>query len=712
MDLSNKSLLMKSGISLLIVGLFLVTLGIVFAQENTTPPYCMTSWSTAWNRHQGGISVDQCYSYTNQLNGSAVSIPGYGKLQQYRVPNASPCYIAMEDRAPVVKSGERGTQYCPALNDVVKLSASQTGITEGGKFTINYEAPFALECTLSGKEPEGGDFSDSFDGTKRGEYIHGNKSYDFVQRGIYTFKFSCLGYLDNARIIDKGTVTRNLKIFVGDIPPPPQASLSIRPTTITKGESATITWESSNAVSTSINRGIGIVPSSGSKKVSPSFTTRYSITAVGEFAELGLARDSVTLKVLAPEIDNTIDNIEVPPDEEPEPVKVEEKMVTDLKINGSDGPLTMQFPKSFNLSWNLNKYCLAHGSWLGIKRSASSQRITEDKPGTYTYKMYCPGYGSDEVRVTLTGASGGNEVSLPIAEASISIDGKSFSKSIRVTRGEPVDLWLSAAYDVTGDKLASRDDVGRWTSAMSFGGRCEWNSDLSQGTPTFEAGTFDPQTVDECTINLGRATFYDEPGVYQYGVLRLVQNDGRVSNTSYVNVAVLEPPPPDTPPIIDLRINNIESNEVAIGAPSEYFVSWDVKNADSCEASDAWEGDKFLSGIEKFVASFKKELDYSLTCYGLLGTTTASVHLKVAELPVCDFSALPTVINSQSALNTQSVLSWKCQFANSCSISPGVEINGQTFGSTRVSPKTTTSYKLTCVNLEGESSFSEVIEVK
>mgnify|MGYP001619618085 FL=1 len=329
---------------------------------------------------------------------------------------------------------------------------------------------------------------------------------------------------------------------------------------------------------------------------------------------------------------------------------------------------------------------------------------------TYTYKLYCPTVGSDEVVVKVTGV-GGAGIPLPVAEASASIDGKNFSQSIRVIRGEATQLWISGAYDTNGDKKVSRDETGKWTDLISSDGRCEYNSDLNQGTPTFEAAINDPENPEACTVSIGKLTFFDKPGVYRYGVLRLAQNNGKVSNIGYINIAVNEPPPPKGPPIIDLRINNLPGPAIALGAPAEYDVSWTTQDADSCSASESWSGNKFPAGSQRFVASEKKEFVYALTCVGKLGTTKQSINLKVAELPVCDFSALPLIIDRTSPFNQQSALSWKCQFANTCVISPAVG-NVETFGSARVSPKETTKYSLTCQNLEGSSSFDQEVEVR
>jgi peptidoglycan-associated lipoprotein len=63
-------------------------------------------------------------------------------------------------------------------------------------------------------------------------------------------------------------------------PPAPTASISVNPTSIQQGQSATLTWQTANATDVSIE-GIGAVQTSGSQTVSPSDSTNYNLVAKG-----------------------------------------------------------------------------------------------------------------------------------------------------------------------------------------------------------------------------------------------------------------------------------------------------------------------------------------------------------------------------------------------------------------------------------------------
>lgn len=61
--------------------------------------------------------------------------------------------------------------------------------------------------------------------------------------------------------------------------PAPTVSLTASPASVTAGQSATLTWSSTNAASVSISPGVGAVGLSGSVTVTPTATTTYTATA-------------------------------------------------------------------------------------------------------------------------------------------------------------------------------------------------------------------------------------------------------------------------------------------------------------------------------------------------------------------------------------------------------------------------------------------------
>lgn len=76
---------------------------------------------------------------------------------------------------------------------------------------------------------------------------------------------------------------------------PPTVSLTANPTTISSGQSTTLTWTSANATSVSLS-GVGSVSLSGNATDSPTTTTTYTVTATGPG---GTASASATVTVTA-----------------------------------------------------------------------------------------------------------------------------------------------------------------------------------------------------------------------------------------------------------------------------------------------------------------------------------------------------------------------------------------------------------------------------
>lgn len=76
-------------------------------------------------------------------------------------------------------------------------------------------------------------------------------------------------------------------------PPAPTATISVSPSSVEEGQSATLTWNSTNAKSATIS-GLGNVDATGSRQVNPTQTTVYNLSVSGEG---GTANASTTLTI-------------------------------------------------------------------------------------------------------------------------------------------------------------------------------------------------------------------------------------------------------------------------------------------------------------------------------------------------------------------------------------------------------------------------------
>ncbi len=89
-----------------------------------------------------------------------------------------------------------------------------------------------------------------------------------------------------------GSASDSVTITV--IPPRPTVTLSADPRSIRRGDSATLSWQSTNADRAFIRPRIGEVPATGSMTITPTRTTQYTITVIGPG---GRTRASITIRV-------------------------------------------------------------------------------------------------------------------------------------------------------------------------------------------------------------------------------------------------------------------------------------------------------------------------------------------------------------------------------------------------------------------------------
>ncbi len=80
-------------------------------------------------------------------------------------------------------------------------------------------------------------------------------------------------------------------------PPAPSITLSAEPLTIERGQSLTLNWSATNAATVSIEPGLGTVPATGSRQVTPTSSVTYNATATGPG---GTATDTARVTVNVP----------------------------------------------------------------------------------------------------------------------------------------------------------------------------------------------------------------------------------------------------------------------------------------------------------------------------------------------------------------------------------------------------------------------------
>jgi peptidoglycan-associated lipoprotein len=188
-------------------------------------------------------------------------------------------------------------------------------------------------------------------------------------------------------------------------PPPPAVVPPARPTVtlqsssaaIQRGESATLTWTSTNATSLSLSPGVSNVAAEGSTRVTPQDSTTYTITATGPG---GTADASVQITVSVPPPPPPV--VRQPSIQELFDKEVKDAFFdydkADIRSDARDAlSQTAQFLKSHpELKVVLEGHCDERGSTeynlaLGDRRAASAKQfltslgITADRVETVSY---------------------------------------------------------------------------------------------------------------------------------------------------------------------------------------------------------------------------------------------------------------------------------------------------------------------------------------
>ena len=226
----------------------------------------------------------------------------------------------------------------------VNISVTPTSITLGQSATLNWSSTNATSCTAS-------------NGWSGAQATSGTQSVTPAQIGTSNYTLTCNGAGGGLVATAILTVTNS---------PSPTVNISVIPTSITLGQSATLNWSSTNATSCAASNGwSGAQNTSGTTMVTPSAagTATYTLTCNGLGG--GLVATAALLVTNPP-----------PP-----------------AVNISVTPTSITLGQSATLNWSSTNAtsCMASNGWSGAQNTGGTTMVTPSAAGTATYTLSCSG---------------------------------------------------------------------------------------------------------------------------------------------------------------------------------------------------------------------------------------------------------------------------------------------------------------------------------
>ena len=257
-----------------------------------------------------------------------------------------------------------------AAAPTVTIAVAPTSISVGQSATLTWSSTNATACTASG----------AWSGT---EATSGTTSVTPTAAGTLGYVLTCTGAGGSGNATATLTVAAAL----------PTVTIAVAPTSITVGQSATLTWSSTNATAcTASNAWTGSEAVSGTMTETPTAagTLSYVLTCTGAG---GTAHATATLTVTAPAPTVTI----------------------------AVAPTSITVGKSATVTWSSTNAtsCTASGSWSGAEATSGTMSVSPSATGTASYALACTGTGGTangaatlSVTAVPSGKSGGGAMGL------------------------------------------------------------------------------------------------------------------------------------------------------------------------------------------------------------------------------------------------------------------------------------------------------------
>jgi hypothetical protein len=544
----------------------------------------------------------------------------------------------------------------PAAAPTVSFAAQPTLILPGQATSFTWTTNNATSCAASGGS--GADAWSGAEPTSSG----GTSSGPIAAAGIYSYTLTCAG--------PGGSTAQSVTVVVSASPQPPSVSVSIQatPAIIVAGQSAALTWSSSNADSCTASGSwsgsealVGSAVSTGTLTAPGNTPTNYSYTLLCSVAG-GSASGTASVTV------------------DPAPAAV---------TNFAASPTVISSGQTTSLTWATSAAtsCAASGGtgsdgWSGSVAVASSGTSVGPitTAGTYVYSLICTGPGG-------TGAPQSVGVLVnPVAPPPASVASFSATPST-ISVGQSTDLTWS-----TNSATAC---------TASGGAGSAWSGSVGTSGTAFNTGAI------------------NSAGSYTFTLS--CTGPGGAGNPSSVVVNVTNAPLPAA------SITAFSVSPTSMSSGQAASLSWSTSNATSCTGSGdtgtgVWNGavGTASSGFSTGVLTTPASYSYTLTCTGPGGTSTPStVIVNVSNAPpsaavVSQFTASPTTLSTGQA----TTLAWSSTNATSCTASGGsgadlwsgaMPTSSTGFSTGAIANTGTFTYTLTCTGPGGSAGPSSVV---
>ena len=435
--------------------------------------------------------------------------------------------------------------------------------------------------------------------------------------------------------------------------PAPTATLSASPTSITSGQSSTLSWSSTNATSCT---GSGFSPSgiSGSASVSPTVTSNYSVTCTGPGGTSAPATASITVSY---------------------PVTIGQTTVLSSTDSGN-------------------------GNLLLVQEATLSQTATIQSISFYVLSA------AGQLRLGIydaTGPGGGPGTLLAQSNSFTPVSGWNTQNVVTPVSLPAGNYWLAYFPSSSSLTFAANFSIGQFKYAnLTFGsmpstfpavngsGATNWSLYASLNaastpapTATLSASPTSITSGQSSTLSWSstNATSCTGSGFSPSGISGSASVSPTVTNN--YSVTCTGPGGTSAPATASITVTAAPVNGLCGSANGTTTSSAPTTNL--CSAGNA--------------SSVSGNGPWTWSCAGTNGGSTAQCSASLALLPTATLSASPTSITSGQS----STLSWSSTNATSCNASGGWTGSKATSGTQSVSPTVNTTYSLACIGSGGTS---------